>query len=92
MKIVSSFLSFLIFSAWKIYTARCFTSGAYSTDEGLLKFDQALRSGKLASAATFKQIASPKPELNSPGYGHGFGVCAKGRGAQRRLSGDQLEP
>jgi CubicO group peptidase (beta-lactamase class C family) len=48
--------------------------GGYSTVEDLLKFDQALRSGKLVSAATFKLITSPKPELNSPGYGYGFGV------------------
>ncbi len=48
--------------------------GGYSTVEDLLKFDQALRSGKLVSAATFKLLTSPKPELNSPGYGYGFGV------------------
>ncbi|MEK7854532.1 MAG: serine hydrolase domain-containing protein, partial [Acidobacteriota bacterium] len=46
--------------------------GGYSTTEDLLKFDQALRSGKLVTAATLKLITSPKPELNSPGYGYGF--------------------
>lgn len=46
--------------------------GGYSTVEDLLKFDQALRSGKLVSAATFKLISTPKPELNSPEYGYGF--------------------
>jgi CubicO group peptidase (beta-lactamase class C family) len=46
--------------------------GGYSTAEDLLKFDQALRSGKLVSAATFKLISTPKPELNSPQYGYGF--------------------
>ncbi len=46
--------------------------GGYSTVEDLLKFDQALRSGKLVSAATFKLISAPKPELNSPEYGYGF--------------------
>lgn len=48
--------------------------GGYSTVEDLLKFDQALRSGKLVSAETFKLLTSPKPELNSPEYGYGFGV------------------
>ncbi|MGD9630089.1 MAG: serine hydrolase domain-containing protein [Pyrinomonadaceae bacterium] len=48
--------------------------GGYSTVEDLLKFDQALRSGKLVSAETFKLLTSPKPELNSPNYGYGFGV------------------
>ncbi len=48
--------------------------GGYSTVEDLLKFDQALRSGKLVSSETLKLITSPKPELNSPAYGYGFGV------------------
>ena len=48
--------------------------GGYSTVEDLLKFDQALRSGKLVSAATLKTLTSPKPELNSPNYGYGFQV------------------
>ena len=46
--------------------------GGYSTVEDLLKFDQALRSGKLVSAETLKILTSPKPELNSPNYGYGF--------------------
>ena len=48
--------------------------GGYSTVEDLLKFDQALRSGKLISAETLKILTSPKPELNSPNYGFGFQV------------------
>ena len=48
--------------------------GCYSTVEDLLRFDQALRSNKLITAATFKILASPKPELNSPNYGYGFQV------------------
>jgi len=51
--------------------------GGYSTVEDLLKFDQALRSGKLVIPATFKLITSAKPELNSPGYGYGFGYDAE---------------
>jgi CubicO group peptidase (beta-lactamase class C family) len=46
--------------------------GGYSTVEDLLKFDQALRSGKLVSAEMLKTLTSPKPELNSPNYGYGF--------------------
>jgi len=48
--------------------------GGYSTVEDLLKFDQALRSGKLVSAESVKILTSPKPELNSPSYGYGFQV------------------
>ena len=48
--------------------------GGYSTVEDLLKFDQALRSGKLISAESVKTLTSPKPELNSPNYGYGFQV------------------
>lgn len=51
--------------------------GGYSTVEDLLKFDQALRSGKLISPASFKLIASAKPELNSPEYGYGFSIDAE---------------
>ncbi len=50
--------------------------GGYSTVEDLLKFDQALRSGKLLSPAMVKVITTPKPELKSPEYGYGFGVDA----------------
>jgi len=46
--------------------------GGFSTAEDLLKFDQALRSGKLVSAATLKILTTPKPELKSPDYGYGF--------------------
>lgn len=48
--------------------------GGYSTVEDLLKFDQALRTGKLISNDTFKLLTSPKPDLNSPQYGFGFSV------------------
>ena len=48
--------------------------GGYSTVEDLLKFDQALRSGKLVSSETLKILTSSKPELNSPNYGYGFQV------------------
>ena len=48
--------------------------GCYSTVEDLLRFDQALRSNKLIAAESFKTLASPKPELNSPNYGYGFQV------------------
>ena len=48
--------------------------GGYSTVEDLLKFDTALRTGKLISAETLKILTSPKPELKSPNYGYGFQV------------------
>jgi CubicO group peptidase (beta-lactamase class C family) len=46
--------------------------GGYSTVEDLLRFDQALRSGKLVSKETLERMWSPKP--NSPEYGYGFGL------------------
>jgi CubicO group peptidase (beta-lactamase class C family) len=48
--------------------------GGYSTVEDLLRFDQALRGGKLVSPAMVKVLTTPKPELNSPNYGYGFAV------------------
>ncbi|HKX28356.1 MAG TPA: serine hydrolase domain-containing protein [Blastocatellia bacterium] len=48
--------------------------GGYSTVEDLLKFDLALRSGKLVGAEYVKLLLSAKPELNSPDYGYGFGI------------------
>jgi CubicO group peptidase (beta-lactamase class C family) len=48
--------------------------GGYSTVEDLLKFAVALRSNKLVSAEYTKLLITPKPELNSPRYGYGFGI------------------
>jgi CubicO group peptidase (beta-lactamase class C family) len=48
--------------------------GGYSTVEDLLKFDLALRAGKLVGAEYVKLLLSAKPELNSPDYGYGFQV------------------
>ncbi|HEX8457684.1 MAG TPA: serine hydrolase domain-containing protein [Pyrinomonadaceae bacterium] len=48
--------------------------GGYSTVEDLLKFDTALRANKLVGAEYVRQLLSPKPELNSPEYGYGFGI------------------
>jgi CubicO group peptidase (beta-lactamase class C family) len=48
--------------------------GGYSTAPDLLRFDQALRSGKLLSAASMEQLWSPHPEVTSPDYGYGFGL------------------
>jgi CubicO group peptidase (beta-lactamase class C family) len=50
--------------------------GGYSTVEDLLKFDQALRSGKLVSTESLKTLTTPKPELKSPEYGYGFFASA----------------
>ena len=56
--------------------------GGYSTAEDLLRFDAALRSNKLVGPEYTKLLLSPKPELNSPGYGYGFGV-----NAERQIAG-----
>ncbi len=48
--------------------------GGYSTIEDLLKFDVALRSGKLLGKEFVKLLLSPKPELKSPDYGYGFQI------------------
>jgi CubicO group peptidase (beta-lactamase class C family) len=51
--------------------------GGYSTAEDLVRFAEALKSGKLVSRQTFELITTPKAELNSPQYGYGFGVDAQ---------------
>jgi len=48
--------------------------GGYSTAEDMLRFAEALKAGKLVSAATFELMTTPKPDVNSPRYGYGFGV------------------
>lgn len=48
--------------------------GGYSTAEDLVRFAEALKSGKLVSPKTFELMTTPKPELNSPEYGYGFDV------------------
>jgi CubicO group peptidase (beta-lactamase class C family) len=48
--------------------------GGYSTAEDLVRFAEALKTGKLVSSATFELMTTPKPDLNSPRYGYGFGV------------------
>jgi CubicO group peptidase (beta-lactamase class C family) len=48
--------------------------GGYSTAEDLLRFAEALATGKLVSAATFELMTTPKPEVSSPRYGYGFSI------------------
>ncbi len=48
--------------------------GGYSTVEDLLKFDVALRSGKLVGKEYVKLLLSAKPDLKSPEYGYGFQI------------------
>lgn len=48
--------------------------GGFSTAPDLIKFAEALRTGKLLKQKTWDLLASPKPELNSPDYGFGFGI------------------
>ena len=46
--------------------------GGYSTAPDLLRFAEALRSGKLVRPATFELMTTPKPDVSSPRYGFGF--------------------
>jgi CubicO group peptidase (beta-lactamase class C family) len=48
--------------------------GGYSTAEDLVRFAEALKSGKLVSPATFELLTTPKPDVHSPEYGYGFSV------------------
>jgi CubicO group peptidase (beta-lactamase class C family) len=48
--------------------------GGFSTVQDLLRFDQALRAGKLVSRQSAELLWSAKPEANSPDYGYGFTV------------------
>jgi CubicO group peptidase (beta-lactamase class C family) len=48
--------------------------GGYSNAEDLIRFAEALTSGKLVAPETFELMTTPKPELNSPQYGYGFAV------------------
>ena len=50
--------------------------GGYATAADLLKFDRALRSGKLLSEADVQWVLSPKADLGSNDYGYGFDVDA----------------
>ncbi len=55
--------------------------GGYSTVIDLRRFADAFLSGKLVSMESVRRLTSAKPELNSPGYGYGFGVSG-GPGAR----------
>ena len=48
--------------------------GGYSAVEDLVRFAEAMTAGKLVSASTFELMTTPKPVVNSPDYGYGFGV------------------
>ena len=68
--------------------------GGYSTAPDLLRFAEALTSGKLITPATYELMTTPKPDVSSPRYGYGFQLEPQigDRGAQRRLPRDQLQP
>jgi CubicO group peptidase (beta-lactamase class C family) len=53
--------------------------GGYSTVGDLTRFAEALKAGKLVSAASVRLLTTPKPELNSPDYGFGFAIDEGGR-------------
>jgi CubicO group peptidase (beta-lactamase class C family) len=48
--------------------------GGYSTVEDLVKFDRALRSGRLLKPESVRTLQTAKPELNATRYGYGFDV------------------
>ena len=50
--------------------------GAYSTIADLLRFDRALRGGKLLPPQTVEMLMTAKPELGASAYGYGFDVNA----------------
>ncbi|MFN2384377.1 MAG: serine hydrolase domain-containing protein [Gemmatimonadota bacterium] len=53
--------------------------GGYSTAPDLLRFAHALREHRLLSPETTRLMTTPKPALNSPEYGFGFGFWDGGR-------------
>jgi CubicO group peptidase (beta-lactamase class C family) len=61
--------------------------GGYSTARDLLAFAEAMRKGKLVSAATAERLWSAKPDLQSPEYGYGFGVGKDALGRRAGHSG-----
>ena len=54
--------------------------GGYSTVEDLLKFDQALRNGKLLKKESLDQLWRPYPEIGSEEYGLGWGIDERAGG------------
>jgi CubicO group peptidase (beta-lactamase class C family) len=48
--------------------------GSFSTVGDLLKFSQALRSGKVLKPENLRLLVSPKTEFHSESYGYGFDV------------------
>jgi CubicO group peptidase (beta-lactamase class C family) len=48
--------------------------GGYATAGDLMRFAEALRTGKLVSPAMVRVLTTPKPEVGSPRYGYGFTV------------------
>ena len=53
--------------------------GGYSTVDDLTRFAEALKAGRLVSAASVQLLTSPKPELSSPTYGFGFVIDEGGK-------------
>jgi CubicO group peptidase (beta-lactamase class C family) len=48
--------------------------GGYSNAADMLKYDEALRAGKLIKPETLALMRSPKPELGAKSYGYGFAL------------------
>ena len=52
--------------------------GCYATAADIVRFTEALRTGKLVSPAMVRVLTTPKPELGSPDYGFGFMMNPRG--------------
>ncbi|HEY0304453.1 MAG TPA: serine hydrolase domain-containing protein, partial [Longimicrobiales bacterium] len=48
--------------------------GGYSNAPDMLRYAEALRTGKLIKRSTLDLMRSPKPELGAPRYGYGFAL------------------
>ncbi|HYC49967.1 MAG TPA: serine hydrolase [Gemmatimonadaceae bacterium] len=47
--------------------------------DDLTRFAAGLKDGRLVSPQSYRQLTTPKPELQSPNYGFGFQVSTNGR-------------
>ena len=64
------------------------SGGVYSTAEDLLKFEEALKSGKLVSPGFLNFLLEGKPELNASFHSYGFFTGNGDKGIELSHSGD----
>lgn len=61
------------------FISRSPAGGGFLNTEDLFKFSVALKENKLITEETKNILMSPKPMLNSPFYGYGFGIKEKNK-------------